>query len=320
MASDRYDIEQEPAQGDYADRVRRVMFVSVGQSPRSDLIGEMLANLDIPIQALELGALDGLSPREIAELRVRPGETSIVTKLADKSEIVVSKVRVGERMARLVAGFHPNEYDLVVILSTGLFRDFESTCPTVNAQRALESAVISLASEGASLGLIQPLARQINELDIPALQPYRITATHAISGDRESLARALLDLAECEIIVLNSVSFSEADRMMVAKVTGKPVVLARRIIASAIRLLLYRPERISLPGVTQEFSERLMRLTPRERQVLSLVAEGLSNKAIARQLSISPKTVEIHRSNVMGKMEAASSGALIRMVVSAGQL
>ncbi|RIK88819.1 MAG: hypothetical protein DCC69_00705 [Hyphomicrobiales bacterium] len=105
---------------------------------------------------------------------------------------------------------------------------------------------------------------------------------------------------------------------MVAKASGKPVVLARRIIASAIRLLLYRPQRISLPGLPPEFSKRLMRLTPRERQVMSLVAEGLSNKAIARQLDISPKTVEIHRSNVMSKMEVTSSGALIRMVVSAG--
>jgi len=318
LASDAHDIEQEPSQGDHAERVRRVMFVSVGQTPRSDLIGEMLCNLDIPIEALELGALDGLTPREIDALRVRPGETSIITKLADKSRIVVSKVRIGERMARLVAGFRSNEYDLVVILSTGLFRDFESTCPTVNAQRALESAVISLAAQGSSVGLIQPLARQINELDIPALQPYRVTATHAAEGDRESLARALLDLAECEIIVLNSVSFTEADREMVAKASGKPVVLARRIIASAIRLLLYRPQRISLPGLPPEFSKRLMRLTPRERQVMSLVAEGLSNKAIARQLDISPKTVEIHRSNVMSKMEVTSSGALIRMVVSAG--
>ena len=47
------------------------------------------------------------------------------------------------------------------------------------------------------------------------------------------------------------------------------------------------------------------------------MAEGLSSKAIGRQLAISPKTVEIHRSNVMGKMEAASLGALIRLVVSA---
>lgn len=297
---------------------KKVMFVSVGQTPRADLIGEMLANLDMPIEAIELGALDGLLPWEIDDLRVRQGETSIVTRLADNSEIVVSKPRIGERMAQLVAGFKPNEFDLVVILSTGLFRDFESTCPTVNAQRALESAVISLAAQGSSVGLIQPLEQQIDELEIPALDPYRITASYAVDGDRASLARALFDLAECEIIVLNSVSFSESDREMAAKVTGKPVVLARRIISSAIRLLLYRPQPISLPGMSGEFAERVNRLTPRERQVMSLAAEGLSNKAIARQLGISPKTVEIHRSHVMAKMEVTSSAALIRLVVQAG--
>lgn len=297
---------------------KRVMFVSVGQTPRSDLIGEILANLDIPIQPLELGGLDGLSSREIDELRVRQGETSIVTRLADDREIVVSKPRIGARMAKLVAGFRPNEFDLVVILSTGLFGDFESSCPTVNAQRALESAVISLASQGSSVGLIQPLERQIGELDIPALQPYRITASHAVNGDWGSLTRALFDLAECEIIILNSVSFSEADRAMAAKLTGKPVVLARRIISSAIRLLLQPSQQITLPGMSAEFTERVNRLTPRERQVMSLVAEGLSNKAIARQLGISPKTVEIHRSNLMAKMEVSSSAALIRMVVQAG--
>jgi protein AroM len=297
---------------------KKVMFVSVGQSPRADLIGDILANLDMPVEALELGALDGLSAREIDELRVRPGETSIVTRLADNSEIVVSKPRIGERMAQLVAAFRPNEFDLVVILSTGLFREFESTCLTVNAQRALESAVISLAAQGSPVGLIQPLERQINELDIPALQPYRVTASHALDNDKQSLARALFDLADCEIIVLNSVSFSEADREMATKVTGKPVVLARRIIASAIRLLLYQSQPITLPGMSNEFTERVNRLTARERQVMSLVAEGLSNKAIARQLGISPKTVEIHRSNVMSKMEVASSAALIRMVIQAG--
>lgn len=297
---------------------KKVMFVSVGQTPRADLIDEMLANLDMPIDAIELGALDGLSRSEIDAFRLREGESSIVTRLADNSEIVVSKQRIGERMAQLVAGFKPHQFDLVVILSTGLFREFQSTCPTVNAQRALESAVISLAAQDTSVGLIQPLEQQIEELDIPALQPYRITASHAADGDRQSLARALFDLAECEMIVLNSVSYSETDREMAAKVTGKPVILARRIISSAIRLLLHRPHSISMPGVPSEFVERVNRLTPRERQVMSLAAEGLSNKAIARQLGISPKTVEIHRSNVMAKMEVTSSAALIRMVVQAG--
>lgn len=302
-----------------AEPVRKVLFLSVGQTPRSDLIDEMLESLDVPIEAVEIGALDGLRAAEIDALRVRAGEPSIVTRLADNTDIVVSKPRIGQRMADIVAGVEPHAFDLIVILSTGLFREFDSSCPTVNAQRALESAVISLATQGTAIGLVQPLEKQIAELTIPALECYRITASYAADGDRDSLARAVLDLADCEIIVLNSVSFTEADRDMVAKASGKPVVLARRIIASAIRLLLYRSQPVVLPGGSPEFSERLLRLTPRERQVMSLVAEGLSNKAIARQLDISPKTVEIHRSNVMRKMEASSSGALIRMVVAAGQ-
>ncbi|CDN55768.1 AroM family protein [Neorhizobium galegae bv. officinalis bv. officinalis str. HAMBI 1141] len=307
-----------PTSPEGAELRHRVMFLSVGQTPRADLIGDMLTNLDVPIEALEIGALDGLSKAEIDDLKVRPGEQSIITRLADNTDIVVSKPRIAERMAKIAAAFHPNEFDLVVILSTGLFRDFESTCPTVNAQRAMESAVISLAAHGASVGLIQPLQQQIAELDIPALAPYKICASYAADGDRKLLAGALVDLADAEIIVLNSVSFTEADRQMVAKASGKPVVLARRIVASAIRLLLHRSQPVTLPGVSPEFAEKLLRLTPRERQVLSLVAEGLSNKAIARQLGISPKTVEIHRSNVMSKMEVTSSNALIRMVITAG--
>ncbi len=56
------------------------------------------------------------------------------------------------------------------------------------------------------------------------------------------------------------------------------------------------------------------RLTPRERQVLDLVVAGESNKGIARRLQISEKTVEIHRANVMEKMQAKSLADLVKMV------
>lgn len=298
--------------------LRRIMFVSVGQSPREDLIEEMMQNLDVPVETLEIGALDNLSDAEIAAFAVKDDEASIVTRLADGSNIVLSKSAISERMAKIVAEFRPGEYDLVAILSTGLFRDFDSNCPTVNSQRAIESAIISLAAQGSTVGIIMPLERQLQEFDIPALIDYKIVASHARDNDRGQLAAALIDLAETDIIVLNSVAYTEADRAVVARASGKPVILARRIVSSAIRLLLYQAQTIVLPGVTPEFSEKLARLTPRERQVMSLVAEGLSNKAIARQLDISPKTVEIHRSNVLSKMEVSSSNALIRLVITSG--
>ena len=55
----------------------------------------------------------------------------------------------------------------------------------------------------------------------------------------------------------------------------------------------------------------LQSLTPREHQVMDLVILGRSNKEIARELDISPKTVEVHRSHVMAKMEAHSLAELV---------
>jgi len=65
-----------------------------------------------------------------------------------------------------------------------------------------------------------------------------------------------------------------------------------------------------------ELAQRLSRLTPREREVLPLVASGLLNKQAAAELRISEVTLQIHRSSVMKKMGAASLAELVRMAGS----
>jgi len=64
-----------------------------------------------------------------------------------------------------------------------------------------------------------------------------------------------------------------------------------------------------------ELQRRYTRLTPREREVLSLVVGGLLNKQSASVLGISEITLQIHRSQVMRKMEAASLAELVRMAL-----
>ncbi len=61
-------------------------------------------------------------------------------------------------------------------------------------------------------------------------------------------------------------------------------------------------------------SERLARLTGREREVLSYLVLGMTNKHIADELGISQRTVEIHRSRIREKLEARSLADLIRMM------
>ncbi|WP_133365780.1 response regulator transcription factor [Qipengyuania sediminis] len=62
---------------------------------------------------------------------------------------------------------------------------------------------------------------------------------------------------------------------------------------------------------------RLAQLTPREREVLELLASGASNKMIARDLEISPRTVEIHRANMMTKLDARHSADAVRLHLEA---
>jgi two-component system response regulator FixJ len=61
--------------------------------------------------------------------------------------------------------------------------------------------------------------------------------------------------------------------------------------------------------------ERLESLTPREREILTLVTSGKPNKSMAAELGVSQRTVEIHRARVMEKMAATSLAQLVRMVM-----
>jgi len=65
-----------------------------------------------------------------------------------------------------------------------------------------------------------------------------------------------------------------------------------------------------------ELEERLTILTPREKEVMYLMAHGSSNKIIAEELGIARRTVETHRARVLDKMEASSAVHLSRMVIT----
>ncbi|MCH8196979.1 MAG: response regulator transcription factor [Proteobacteria bacterium] len=68
----------------------------------------------------------------------------------------------------------------------------------------------------------------------------------------------------------------------------------------------------------EETTARIALLSPREREVLDQLIIGHQNKMIAYELGISPRTVEIHRSRVMAKMQAKSLPQLVRMALTAG--
>ena len=63
----------------------------------------------------------------------------------------------------------------------------------------------------------------------------------------------------------------------------------------------------------EQLGKRFARLTPRERQVMELVVAGRTNRSIASEFGVSEKTVEIHRGQVMSKMQAGNLAELVRI-------
>lgn len=66
-----------------------------------------------------------------------------------------------------------------------------------------------------------------------------------------------------------------------------------------------------------EIRAKLDQLSPREREVLDGLLAGYPNKTIAYDLKLSPRTVEVHRANIMAKMGATSLSSLVRMALTA---
>ena len=101
---------------------------------------------------------------------------------------------------------------------------------------------------------------------------------------------------------------------------------AARELINAIRSV-YRGEAVLSPAVTRLVIEDYLRwggsrpqeetdgLSPREREVLQLIAEGYTNKQIAEILSISIKTVQAHRNNLMQKLDLHDRGELIKYAI-----
>lgn len=88
------------------------------------------------------------------------------------------------------------------------------------------------------------------------------------------------------------------------------------LIASITRAVAQAADKVRDDTTVVAIQERLSSLSDRERQVLRGIVEGHANKTIAYDLGLSPRTVEVYRAGVMGKMQAENLPELVRMVMA----
>jgi protein AroM len=103
---------------------------------------------------------------------------------------------------------------------------------------------------------------------------------------------------------------TDADCRACVERTGQPCAWVEKDLCSACRDLGAAEAAMSLPIATAV--ARVETLTPREREVLALMAQGMASTAIAAELAISPKTLDIHRANLMNKLKESHASGVSR--------
>src|SRR5207237_3250220 len=114
---------------------KRVAFASIGQSPRADMLAEMLERIGPGIEPIEIGALDDLTDDAIARLAPRAGDQTLVSRLRDGREVTIGKTWTRQRLVELMHDLDTKDLDLIVLLSTGSFGGVHARTLRVEAQR-----------------------------------------------------------------------------------------------------------------------------------------------------------------------------------------
>lgn len=216
----------------------RLAFVTIGESPRDDLVPELLSGIGFAVEAHEFGALDGLSDAEVAAMAPRAGETAFATRRRNGSEVAVAKERVEERLEAILKDIDGKGFDAVVVLCTGTHLAPLSNTLMIEAQRVVDAMVEAIGASARNLGVLLPLERQVTEF--PARHVFSVTPRLAAASpyagdDMTSKARAL---AGCDLVVMHCMGYTEAMRKQVLEAVDAPVLLSRRIVSDAIRQIL----------------------------------------------------------------------------------
>jgi DNA-binding NarL/FixJ family response regulator len=146
----------------------------------------------------------------------------------------------------------------------------------------------------------------------------RMTGVEVTRGIRKHLKETeVLIFSAHESEVLAQEAFQAGARAFLVKFDANKLLIAAVEALMARRPFVGGRYYVQSRGELEEVSEGHPRLSPRERLVVKLVAEGYSNKGISAILNSSVKTTETHRASAMGKLGVNSIAGLVRYAVRA---
>jgi len=214
--------------------------VTIGQSPRTDLIPEMREILGADIAVIEGGALDGLSYEEVLEFRPGPGDYVLVTRMADGRTVKITKKHILPRMQAQIDRLVQEGAEVIALACTGEFPRFRCEKLLVEPEKVLGHVVRALA-RSSRLGILIPDEDQVTQAcerwkDAAADLKVMPASPYGAPEKIESASKSLRDWG-ADIVAMDCIGYTLAMKDLVREITGRPVILARSILARVLREL-----------------------------------------------------------------------------------
>ncbi|MFQ3619691.1 MAG: AroM family protein [Spirochaetales bacterium] len=217
---------------------KKIGAMTIGQSPRWDVAEEFLRAVGKEVELLQCGALDDLSKQEIEKLQPTSGESLLVTRLRDGTEVKIAEKHIHARMKQCVSNLLDQGAEFLVLFCTGEFPELEGNTIIIKPDVLMEKVVPAILKKGL-LGAVLPSAEQIPllgakwektglQVELAAVSPY--------TGTEKDFQRVAYSLAEkkVDLVVLDCIGFTEKIKQVFQNILRCPVVLPRTLLGRIV--------------------------------------------------------------------------------------
>jgi protein AroM len=216
-----------------------VGLVTIGQSPRVDVVPEMAAVIGPGVDVREAGALDGLSPAQIAALGPTGDDEILVTRLRDGAAVFLGKAKIVGLVEQRIAALERGGATLTALLCTGAFPRLRAGRLLLQPHPVLLGTLRGLSWPG-PLGILTPSVPHVPQTEarwrrdgfdpvVAPLSPYE-------EEDPAALIRAAGAMrdAGAGLVVMDCMGFRRKTRDELSALAGVPVLLANLLLARVI--------------------------------------------------------------------------------------
>ncbi|MFX0171582.1 MAG: AroM family protein [Candidatus Hodarchaeota archaeon] len=217
----------------------KIGLLTIGQSPREDILPELIPLLNPQLEIAEVGLLDGLNFEEIEELKPETTESQLISRLNDGSQVKLSEVKICKLLPSTIHRMiTEKKVNAVGILCTHNFPKSDFSYPIIYPIDYLKF-LVNFILKITNLGVVVPSNDQI-EMTANKWETEKIVVKAKSPYSKSKSWRRIIQLfvqEKVEAIVLDCIGYKIMDKQEIQNLIPVPILLPSLILVFAINQL-----------------------------------------------------------------------------------